>query len=100
MIDPSDLKSCSSCGASIVFAITLGGKKIPVDVVGGQLRFKEYPDGNIAIQQFGHTWEPPKWQARVIAPDGWEAHPPSLHIGGRYKSHFATCPNAASHRKS
>lgn len=65
---------CKSCGAPIIWRVTEGGKSIPVDA-------EPSADGNLIF--FGTS-----------------AHPvPKLWTGDRYKSHFATCPNAAKHRK-
>lgn len=68
------MAQCKSCGASIQWMVSEGGKKIPIDA-------DPSPDGNLILFGTG-------------------AHPvPKLWTGDRYKSHFATCPNAAQHRK-
>ena len=64
---------CSSCGAAIVWAKTTKGKRMPVDA-------EPAAGGNINLDGFG--------VARYV-PAG----------KGHYKSHFATCPNSAAHRK-
>lgn len=69
------MKRCRSCNAEIVYGLTLGGSKMPFDakpVVGGK-------------------WV--KVDGELFGYDGAEG------IVG-YVSHFATCPNAASHRKT
>lgn len=67
---------CRSCGAPVRWVKTEHAKAMPLD---------EEPtsDGNIVIEQ---------GIARVVGP---------LFADGRplHKSHFATCPNAAQHRK-
>lgn len=68
--------TCSSCGAPIVWATTVNGKAIPLD-----------PE--------------PTTFGNLVVVDGI-ARPP--RIGDdvpflQYVSHFATCPNAAVHRK-
>ncbi len=70
---------CRSCGAQILWLKTAKGKAIPVDI-------KPTPDGNMVIDD---------GIARVLK----KGEPVA---GGklRWTSHFATCPNAAAHRKS
>ena len=73
---------CSSCKASILWATSFGtGKPMPVDPEPspkGALRIARRPDGSI-----------------VATPVPAKARTGTLHI-----SHFATCPNAKSHRKT
>lgn len=79
------MAECRSCGAEIYWAITNNGKRMPVD-------YLPTPEGTIAIEY-------PKGPLLAIVLHGdellaaREAGEP-LHL-----SHFATCPNAASHRK-
>lgn len=65
---------CTSCGAAIVWARTDTGRSMPLD-----------PDpvegGNVQLGADG--------VARVVGP----------LFGGTHKSHFATCPQAAQHRR-
>lgn len=72
-------RACSSCGAPIVWAITEAGKRVPLDA----------KPIRIAIVARGN--------------DGAEIREgDALVIGSGangYQSHFATCPNAAAHRK-
>jgi hypothetical protein len=70
--------SCRSCGKPIIWAVTPAGKKIPVDV-------EPVFGGNIALDR-DHV-------------DG-EMHATFDKPGQRrlYKSHFATCPKAETHR--
>lgn len=73
---------CSSCGAPVFWAITVNRKRIPIDEV-------PVDDGNIEI-----TVDPKgRRTAHVVSTE------PGLFPSTRYKSHFATCPNAAHHRK-
>lgn len=72
---------CRSCGAAIVWTLTEAGRRMPVDVEpsdDGTLRLEEFQDGSGVIYAF------------VVRGN---ASPREL-----YRSHFATCPNAASHR--
>lgn len=72
---------CSSCGAEIWWAMTLAGKNMPLDA-------EPSSDGNIRINDDGRAY--------VVGP--LELLVP--HVGHTYKSHFATCPHAAQHRRS
>ncbi len=66
------VSSCRSCGASIEWALTTNGARIPLDV-------DERPDGNLILD------------------DDHRAHTTPPGTGNRV-SHFATCPNASEHR--
>jgi hypothetical protein len=73
-------RTCAACGASIFFAQTERGKRIPIDwdpVDGGNIRL----DGQMAVVE--------SKRSRGMAP---------LDGGPRYTSHFATCPQAADFR--
>jgi hypothetical protein len=68
--------TCSSCGASILWAITEKGHRIPIDpepTTAGNLTLV---DGIARTPRLGED-------------------APFL----QYLSHFATCPNAADHRR-
>lgn len=80
------MSACRSCSAPILWARTERGKRIPLDAepYGGDdtrglfvLRELDDPEGPLAIAAWGL--------------DGLEPH---------YRSHFATCPQAAEHRRS
>jgi hypothetical protein len=66
-------RACRSCGAPIIFAQTDGGKTIPVDAA---------PQKRV-----------------VLRPVDLPNEPPVAQVVDTYVSHFATCPNAAQHRK-
>lgn len=69
--------ACRSCGASIVWAITAAGKRMPVDAAPS-------PAGNLVLE--GDA-------VRVVpSADMFDKRP-------RHTSHFVTCPQAAQHRK-
>jgi hypothetical protein len=68
---------CSSCGAEIIWAISDNGNRMPLDAKV-EKRF---------TLTFGDSSDP-------------EWNPPVAHLANTYISHFATCPNAAQHRKS
>lgn len=77
----ADQGKCRSCGAAILWAKTLSGKAIPLDA-------EPHPDGNIALVPAG---------AMVLTKELVEQ---GKKIGSkRYRSHFASCPNAGQHRK-
>jgi hypothetical protein len=68
------IASCRSCGAPIVWAVTSSGKRMPLDA-----------------------------RAAVVFGLDTTSDPPLATRGQGdplYVSHFATCPNAAQHRKS
>jgi len=67
---------CGSCGAAILWCKTESDRAMPLDA-------EPVPDGNVWINALGRA---------VVVQKGTAISPPS------YKSHFATCPNAAKHR--
>jgi len=72
------MSTCRSCGALIVWALTEGGKRMPVDTQAD-------PEGSLAL------WRAEgEWRTKVIQSD-WH--------GPRYRPHFATCPDAESWRR-
>ena len=84
---------CKSCGAPIQWAITPAGKRIPIDK-------EPVEDGNIILssRQMGRievTIVPFKEQIETLKAQAKATGRPHL----LFKSHFATCPNAAKHRK-
>lgn len=75
---------CGSCNAPVLWAINeKTGKRVPLDAV-------TVDDGNIVIVNRKPNGTPIVKYLRKgeAVPDG-----------ARYKSHFATCPNADQHRK-
>ncbi len=70
------MSECSSCGAKIIWALTEGGKRMPLDAK---------PVTMFAL--------PTKRQA-----EGAGIAPTAVSITV-YQTHFASCPNAAEHRK-
>lgn len=73
----ADLGKCRSCGAPIRWALTERSRNIPVDP-------DPHPEGNLRVED-RHGLD-----AAIIVAPGTEP--------GLYRSHFATCPNAATHR--
>lgn len=78
--------TCRSCHAPILWTVTTTGADMPVDADPSS-------DGNIQLVSHGHLLfahvlgDPTRSHARE--------HGQVLHT-----SHFATCPNAARHRKN
>ncbi len=64
---------CRSCGALIVWVVTQNGKRMPVDAQPSE-------KGNLRI-------------------DNGVAYVEPAYEGPKYLSHFATCKQAAQHRK-
>lgn len=67
---------CGSCEAEIIWTVTEKGKRMPVDRA-------PRADGNVKLEH--RPGRPPL--ARVVGKGN-----------GTHTSHFATCPNAGSHR--
>lgn len=82
------MATCRTCEAPIVWALTAKGKDIPVDE-------KPVDDGNLVlVDDTIETDRGPQKVKRARSPDALlEAGLP------RYKSHFATCPDAEEHRR-
>jgi hypothetical protein len=72
---------CRSCGAAIIWAETASGKRMPVDV-------EPHADGTIMLIDERSGFIP---RADIVR----RGTPGNL----LRRSHFATCPNAATHRK-
>lgn len=72
--------TCRSCGAEITWTRTGTDRAMPLDP-------HPHPDGNVLIE--GGT-------CTVLGPLEVELH----RDQPRYRSHFATCPNAADHRSA
>jgi hypothetical protein len=83
---------CNSCGARIIWARTVTGKKMPIDAdpVGAE-------EGGIELEIDPERDEPVEPLARVL---GYVTRVAREAVGiPIYRSHFASCPNAAAHRK-
>lgn len=74
--------TCSSCGAAIEWATTENGKRMPVDAKPLTLPLPGV---------FRLRWTPGNPVPLAVSVKREE---------GFYNSHFATCPNAASHRRA
>jgi len=80
-LDPEHRKSCSSCGAPIVWATMATGSRMPVD-------FEPSEGANVVL------FDGPSGLMGVVVHGNAFAHKP------RHRSHFATCPNADEHRRA
>ena len=69
---------CRSCKATVYWAVTGTGGAMPVNA-------EPSPDGNLSL----------RWNGRRIL----AVYVDASFAGPRRKSHFATCVNAAAHRK-
>lgn len=72
------MSACRSCGARVRWVKTVNGKPMPLD-------------------------PQPSARGNIIVVDGIAKYVPvddNATFGTRFVSHFATCPNAKSHRKT
>lgn len=67
------MTKCKSCGAEIIWTTSPKGKAMPLDA---------------------------KPEKRILLRERIDGHEPTAIICDTYVSHFATCPNAASHRST
>lgn len=78
---------CRSCKALMFWVITPRGKKMPVDA-------KPDPNGGFVLSLKVEDGRPNLYAETYVPTE------PKHQNRNRYTSHFATCPNAASHRSS
>ncbi len=76
------MAKCRSCGAEIRWIVTASGRRMPLDA-------EPHPEGNIDADGEGTGY--------VVK--GPQAGDTLIHGRPLYRSHFATCPFAAQHRK-
>lgn len=86
-LPPAD-GTCRSCGALIRWAVTASGRRMPVDA-------EPHEHGNVVLEVMSepHPAKQTTLRALVIAPADVVADEVL-----RFRSHFATCPNARQHR--
>jgi hypothetical protein len=72
---------CRSCGAPIRWTRTEKGRRMPIDP-------EPVPEGNIVLRELDEATP----LALSVPPAAFPDEP-------RYLSHFATCPDAAKHRR-
>ncbi|MET7395591.1 hypothetical protein ABZS66_19085 [Dactylosporangium sp. NPDC005572] len=81
---PAYPTSACTCGALVIWTVTTSGKRMPVDSTPAD-------DGNIKLTHRGTSLPP----LAVVT-----TNPAQLFgVRHRYRSHFANCPHAASHRR-
>lgn len=84
----SDTGDCRSCSAPIIWTKTRRGKAMPCDL-------KPVEDGDFFLfRRSGHI---EAVHVRSQHPSAAKAHERKQD---RFKSHFATCPQAGQHRRS
>lgn len=82
------MSTCRSCGAEIVWAtVRSSGKKMPLDATAT-------PDGNVWLHPDGFCDISATPSGDLFAGDS-----PATGVT-RHTSHFATCPDADTHRKA
>jgi hypothetical protein len=86
------MPSCSSCGADIWWALSFTtGRRMPIDATptpdGNVLLAESRPDGTPVVRVVG--------KPAAAGPDLF-----SENTEPRFTSHFATCPQADSHRRT
>lgn len=85
---------CRSCGQDILWCVwPRSGKRMPVDAVADNRPPSKGGDIWLTL----HGGERGELRAEKVDPG---AAPEVLATRNRYTSHFATCPNAAMHRKA
>lgn len=91
-----EIKTCGSCGAPIVWATTAHGRRIPVDP-------DPVPDGNLELLEMSGvlvahvlTVEREAELERELLDANRAGVTPTLAL---FKTHFATCPSAETHRR-
>ena len=72
----TQIATCKSCGARVMWCVTTTGKRMPVDA-------RESPRGNLTL---------------ALQPDGELLARYTYPGTGTHTSHFATCPHADQHR--
>jgi hypothetical protein len=79
--------NCRSCRRPILWARTPAGRRIPIDPI-------PVAEGNIVLVDTHPATGHDRYQARILT--AGEQPPPGTL---RYVSHFATCPDASTHRR-
>jgi hypothetical protein len=85
------MATCRSCDAVIEWVLTEKAKRMPIDAL-------PVADGNLTMDrdERGNLKMGPNGILRVRAVKAGEELPAET---SRYVSHFATCPDAAKHKK-
>lgn len=78
------MNTCKSCGAKIIWAVTLAGKRMPVDAQSSER-------GNVELYDEGDHIRALIVNDATLFDD--------LAARPRHLPHFVTCPDADQHRK-
>lgn len=81
------MPACRSCRAAIIFVPTKSGKRMPIDP-------EPYDDGNVVLRVPAGMMGSGEKVAHLLA----DTEAP-LEGELRFRSHFASCPNAKRHRR-
>jgi sugar lactone lactonase YvrE len=91
------MTTCRSCGAPMVWAITTGGKRMPLDSEDGTVPAR-FNDGNVLPT--GKTVPTDRGAAvEVTVVSAGEQSLFALENEERWRSHFASCEQADNWRK-
>lgn len=83
-------EQCRSCKADIRWAVTVqGGKMMPIDADS-----RGADDGTVLCATVG------KQVSAIVVGRDWQPGPHHNPAWHRYRSHYASCPNAAQHRRN
>jgi len=96
---PGPGASCRSCRAPLVWALTETGRKMPVDLqpVGSVgVLIAEARDGNLVLCFEVDDLDRPRGPQLVLPATEEQRRDWKVPL---WKSHFATCPKAAQHRR-
>lgn len=80
-----EITHCSSCQAPIWWAITVGDRRMPLDV-------DAHPAGNVVPVLISRDGKELR-RVKVLTGDQLPAQVPA------WRAHFTTCPNSADHRR-
>lgn len=90
-LEDAPQQACRSCGAPMVWAVVEAtGKRMPLDPA-------PVDGGNVRVLRLSATTSAPL--VEVVRKDQAQLGLDPDDGGHRYRTHFATCPNAASHRR-
>lgn len=85
--------ACSSCGATILWAITQAEKRIPLDATPIDDRTAGQRGLFMLVKRLDDT--PLAWPVTIDTPDSFRDLQAAI-----YQSHFASCVHADRHRRS
>lgn len=90
-LEDAPQQACRSCGSPMVWAVVeSSGKRMPLDP-------SPTDDGNVRVLRLSATTGAPL--VEVVRKDQAQLGLDESDSGHRYRTHFATCPDAPSHRR-